>query len=120
MTRCTPSPGERVEVGGQGGDEGLALTGLHLGDPAEVQRGAAHDLDVEVALAERARAGLADRRERLGQEVVEVLLLLVVGRRSRSSCSRQVAVSARSSSSERRLHLGLERADLGRDRLERP
>ena len=73
--------GERVEVRGQRGDEGLALTGLHLRDPAEVQRGTAHDLDVEVALAERAHPRLADRGERLGEEVVEVLLLLVVGRR---------------------------------------
>ena len=42
--------GEPVEVGGQGRHEGLALAGLHLGDPAEVQRRAAHQLDVEVAL----------------------------------------------------------------------
>ena len=39
--------GDRVEVGGQGGDEGLALTGLHLGDVAEVQGRAAHQLHVE-------------------------------------------------------------------------
>ena len=70
--------GERVEVRRERGDEGLALTGLHLGDPAEVQRGAAHDLDVEVPLTERALARLAHGGERLGEEVVEVLLLLVV------------------------------------------
>ena len=69
--------GERVEVRGQRGDEGLALTGLHLRDPAEVQCGAAHDLHVEVTLAERAHARLPDRGERLGQDVVEVLLLVV-------------------------------------------
>ena len=51
--RCTPLPREPVEVGRQRGHEGLALAGLHLGDPAEVQRGAAHQLDVEVALADR-------------------------------------------------------------------
>ena len=73
MTTCTPLPVERVEVGRQGRDERLALTGLHLGDVAQVQRGAAHDLDVEVALAEGALARLADRGERLGQEVVEGL-----------------------------------------------
>ena len=43
--------GEGVEVDGQGRDEGLALAGLHLGDPPEVQRHAAHELDVEVPLA---------------------------------------------------------------------
>ncbi len=65
--------GERVEVGRQRRDEGLALTGLHLGDVAQVQRRAAHDLHVEVPLAEGALARLADRGERLGQQVVEGL-----------------------------------------------
>ena len=64
---------ERVEVGRQGRDEGLALTGLHLGDVAEVQGGATHELHVEVPLAEGALGRLADRGERLGQEVVEGL-----------------------------------------------
>ena len=63
--------GDRVEVGGEGRDEGLALTGLHLGDVAEVQGGAAHELHVEVAHAERADGGLAHGRECLGQQVVE-------------------------------------------------
>ena len=95
--RWTPLPGEAVEVGGRVDDEGLALAGLHLGDPAEVQGGAAHELHVEVALAEHPPAGLADDGERLEQEVVEVLavvealaelgglgLQLVVGRASAS------------------------------------
>ena len=80
--RCTPRPDERVEVARQRGDERLALAGLHLRDPAEVQRGAAHDLDVEVALAEHPLAGLAHGRERLGEQVVEDVgdeLELVVG-----------------------------------------
>ena len=73
---------ERVEVRRQRGDERLALAGLHLGDPAEVQRGAAHELHVEVALAEHPAAGLAHGRERLGEEVVEQVgdeLLAVLG-----------------------------------------
>lgn len=65
--------GERVEVGGEGADEGLALTGLHLGDVAEVQRGATHHLDVVVALAEDALGGLTNGRERLRKQVVEAL-----------------------------------------------
>ena len=65
--------GERVEVGREHRDEGLALTGLHLGDVAEVERGGTHDLDVEGAHAEHALARLADGGERLRHEVVEGL-----------------------------------------------
>ena len=65
--------GERVEVGRQRRDEGLALAGLHLGDVALVQGRPAHELHVEVPLAERAVGGLAHGRERLGQQVVERL-----------------------------------------------
>ncbi len=43
---------EAVEVRRQRADQRLALAGLHLGDPAEVQRGAAHQLHVEVALTD--------------------------------------------------------------------
>ena len=64
---------ESVEVARQRGDEGLALAGLHLGDVAVVQGRPAHQLHVEVALADRAARGLTDGREGLGQEVVERL-----------------------------------------------
>ncbi len=47
-------PAQRVEVGRQRRDQGLALAGLHLGDVAQVQRGPAHQLHVEVPLAQRA------------------------------------------------------------------
>ena len=65
--------GERVEIDGQGGDQGLAFAGLHLGDAALVQHDAADELDVEMALAERALGGLANGGEGLGQEVVQRL-----------------------------------------------
>ena len=65
--------GQRVEVGRQRRDQGLALTGAHLGDVAQVQGRPTHDLHVVVPLAERALGGLADRGERLGQQVVEGL-----------------------------------------------
>ena len=68
---------ERVQVRGGRGDEGLALTGLHLGDVAEVEGGAAHELHVEVPQAERAAARLAHGGERLGQQVVERLAVRV-------------------------------------------
>ena len=65
--------GQRVEVGGQHTGQGLALTGLHLGDVAEVQRRATHHLDVERALIEHPPGGLPGDGECLGQEVVEGL-----------------------------------------------
>ena len=73
MTRCTPLPPSPLRYAGQRADEGLALAGLHLGDPAEVQRGAAHQLHVEVALADDPDGRLAHDGERLDQQVVERL-----------------------------------------------
>ncbi len=63
---------EPVQVRGQCRHEGLALAGLHLGDPAEVQRGTAHQLDVVVPLSDRADRSLTGDGERLGGDVVEV------------------------------------------------
>ena len=40
--------GQGVEIDRQGGDEGLALTGLHFRDHAAVERDAADELDIEV------------------------------------------------------------------------
>ncbi len=68
---------EAVEVDGQGGHEGLALARLHLRDPAEVEGGPAHELDVVVALADGAAAGLAGDGEGLQEEVVEGLVDVV-------------------------------------------
>ena len=65
--------GDRVEVDRERRRQGLALTGLHLRDVAEVQGRAAHDLHVIGALAERALGGLAHGGERLGHELVERL-----------------------------------------------
>ena len=63
--------GKRVQVDGKRGDQRLAFAGLHLGNLAFVQHHAANELDVEVALAERALAGLAYRGEGRNQNVVE-------------------------------------------------
>ena len=65
--------GQRVQVGGQHAGEGLALTGLHLRDVAHVQRGTAHQLHIEVPLAEGPLRGLADGRECLRHQVVQRL-----------------------------------------------
>ena len=66
---------QRVEVGGQRGDERLALAGAHLGDLAVVERDAAEELHVEVPHRQRALAGFAHDGERLGQDGVELLAL---------------------------------------------
>ena len=65
--------GERVEIDRKGGDQRLALAGLHLGDSAFVQHHAADQLDVEMALAERALGRLAHGREGRNEDVVERL-----------------------------------------------
>ena len=69
---------QRVQVERERRDEGLALAGLHLGDPTEVQRGAAHHLHVEVTLADRAHGRFPSGGEGLGQQVVEEVHLRVV------------------------------------------
>ncbi len=62
---------ERVEIGGQGGDERLAFARLHLRDLPAVEHHAADELHVEVPHVQHAAAGLTDDRERLGQQLVE-------------------------------------------------
>src|SRR5699024_11038457 len=69
--------GQRVEVDRQSSGQGLALTGFHLGDVAEVQCGATHDLDVEVALPQGALGRFPDGREGLRKEIVQRLAALV-------------------------------------------
>ena len=103
---------EAVEVGRQGRHEGLALAGLHLGDPPEVEGGAAHELHVVVALADDPAGRLADDRERLDQQVVEILAvgepLAELGRLGPQRVVGQ------------RLHLGFERVDVGHQRAAAP
>ncbi len=71
MTTWTPWPASGVEVAGEGGDEGFAFAGLHFGDFAGVEDHAADELDVEVAHADGAAAGLANDGEGFGHEGVE-------------------------------------------------
>ena len=54
---------ERVQEGGQGGDERFAFAGLHFGDFALVQDDSADELHVEMAHAEGATARFADEGE---------------------------------------------------------
>ncbi len=63
--------GERVEIAGQGGDEGFAFASLHLGNFALVEDHAADHLDVKVAHADDTAAGFANDGEGFGKDVVE-------------------------------------------------
>ena len=67
--------GQRAQVRGHRGDQGLTFTGLHFRDLALVQRDATHDLDVEGTHAQDSPRGLTDRRERLHQDVIQGLAL---------------------------------------------
>ena len=69
-------PQQRIEVDRQRPDQRLALTGLHLGDPALVQRHAANHLDIEMTHAEHALARLPDGGERFRQHG---FVLLAIG-----------------------------------------
>ena len=68
-----PLARQGVEVGGQGGHQGLALAGLHLGDVGPVEGDAAHHLHREVLHPQNAPGGLAAGGKGLGQDVVQGL-----------------------------------------------
>ena len=63
--------GQRVQVNGQGGHQGLAFTGLHLGDAGAVQHDTTDDLHREVLHAQHTPAGLTADGEGLGQDIVQ-------------------------------------------------
>ena len=67
---------QRVQVCGQGRDEGLTLTGLHFGNVAQVQCSATHELHVVVALAQGALGRFTDYREGLRQQNIEGFAVL--------------------------------------------
>ena len=106
--------GERVEHDGERRGQRLALAGAHLGDRAAVQDHAADQLDVEVAHAHRAPAGLAHEREALGQQVVERLGALA----ARALAQLVDALAQLLVGLE--LELGLERVDRARRAARRP
>ncbi len=64
---------QRVEKDREGRGQGLALAGAHLRDRAVVQDHSSDQLDVVVALPDRAPRRLAGQREGLGQEVIQRL-----------------------------------------------
>ena len=68
--------GKRVQIRGQGGDERLALAGLHFRDAALMDDHAADKLDAERAHTQHTLGRLADDGERVGQDIVGRLALL--------------------------------------------
>ena len=62
---------ERIQVGGQRGDQRLAFAGSHFGDLAAVQDDAADQLHVEMTHVQEAAAGFAHHGEGFDQEVVQ-------------------------------------------------
>ena len=101
---------ERVQVQRERRDEGLPLTGLHLGDVSLVQRHAAEELHVEVPLAERAPRRLAHGGKRVRQDVVDGLAL-------RQTLAEDLGTPAQLVVGER-LHRVLERVDAHGDLAE--
>ena len=67
---------QSVQIGGEGGHQRLALTGLHLGDAALVEYDAAHQLDPVGTQAQHAVRGLPDGGEGLRQDIVQRLAVL--------------------------------------------
>ena len=99
---------ERVEIGGQGGDQRLALAGDHLGDRPGVEHHAADQLHVVVPHAEKATPPFAADGEGLHEEVVECL----AGRQPPPEVRRLAAEFRVAHRLVRRLQ-GVDRLDLG-------
>ena len=68
---------ERIEDRRQRRHQGLALAGLHLGNRPVMEHHAADQLNVEMALAERAPGRLAHDREDLRQDLLERVLAIL-------------------------------------------
>ena len=69
-------PRQGVEVGGQGGHQGLALAGLHLGDAALMEDDAAHQLHPVGPEAQHPVRRLPGGGEGLRENVVQSLAVL--------------------------------------------
>ena len=63
--------GERVEIDGERCDQRLAFAGLHLGNAGVIEHHAAHELHVEMALADGALGGLADSGEGFRDQILD-------------------------------------------------
>ena len=70
---------QRVQEHRQCRDKGLALTGFHFRNLALMERNAAHQLDIIMALAKGAFRRLADPCERFGKKVIKTAASLETG-----------------------------------------
>ena len=70
-----PIPRKGVEVGRHGGDQRLALTGLHLRHHPPVQGHSPDHLNVEMALAQHSFGRFPNRGKGLDHEVIKGLAL---------------------------------------------
>ena len=100
--------GERIQIGREGRDKGLALAGLHLADVAFMQKDAAHQLNIKGPQAKRTAGAFTAVGKCLGQELVERLATL--------GAFGQLAGLVLEALVAQRLKLGLERVDLVDDR----
>ena len=64
---------QRIQIGGEGGYQGLAFTGLHLGDPALMQHDATHQLHPVGTHAQYTVRGLPHGGKSLRQNVIQGL-----------------------------------------------
>jgi hypothetical protein len=64
-------PGQRIQIGRKGGDQGLALAGAHFGDIALMQEDAALQLHIKGAQAKRPPCAFAAVGKGFGQDRVQ-------------------------------------------------
>ena len=69
------TPRQRVQIGREGRDKGLALTGLHLGNVTLVQENTAHQLGIKGPQTQRTLGGLTADGERFGQQRVKAFAI---------------------------------------------
>ena len=69
--QMTALTGERIQVKGESGHQGLALAGPHLGNLSLMKDDAAHQLDVKVALLYGSFGRLADSGECFRQQLIK-------------------------------------------------
>ena len=62
---------QAIEIRRQSGDQGLAFTRFHFGNPAEVQRCSTHQLHVIVTLPNDAVRSFANDRECFDQKIIK-------------------------------------------------
>ena len=108
--------GESIEIAGQGGNQGLALAGFHLGDLTFVQHHAADQLHIKVTHAKHTLAGLSYDRKGFRQDLVKDRALVVQA----SGVGKPLLEGSRFATQfvvGKRVKFLLQQVDIGNDRL---